>query len=164
MKKIFGIGLAKTGTTSFSKALDLLGYKSIHEPKTWKQIDDNEAITDIAIPFPYNELYKRYPNSIFILTTRDNENWIKSISKQFHKNKRPKDKIERIKKFYGTYEFNPNVWLNRKIAYEKEVKSFFVDKNFIVLDLKDENKWEKLCGLLQIEIPNFEFPHLNKSL
>ena len=35
-KKVFCIGLSKTGTTSLSKALEILGYRSIHTPIIYK--------------------------------------------------------------------------------------------------------------------------------
>jgi hypothetical protein len=163
--KVFGIGLAKTGTTSLFNALKILGYNSIHEPKSWEDIERYEAITGIAIPFPYYELYERYPDSYFVLTTRNNDSWIKSVTRQFYKNKtkRSKIKIKRIKNFYGTYDFNPDIWINKKIEYEKNVITFFENKNFTILDLKDDDKWEKLCKLLNKEKPNYVFPHSNKT-
>jgi len=78
--KIFGIGLPKTGTTSLTIALEMLGYTSRHSPMecftlhhgelsvNQKKIDKYDALTDLPIPHFYPELDICFPNSKFILT------------------------------------------------------------------------------------------------
>ena len=77
LNKIFGIGYSKTGTTSLTKALRILGYNALHFPihtmkhsseklnlryeKLWRQ-----AYSDTPIPLFYKELDKRFPGSKFI--------------------------------------------------------------------------------------------------
>ena len=73
-QKIFGLGLYKTGTTSLSKALNLLGIKTIHNPsdtRTYAEISGGnyrlsilnvyQAMIDIpAVPY-YAQFDKTYP-------------------------------------------------------------------------------------------------------
>ncbi|NIQ13131.1 MAG: hypothetical protein GTO02_01590, partial [Candidatus Dadabacteria bacterium] len=79
--KIFGIGLSRTGTTSLNKALEILGYKSIHWPSNnqiltdicdgrfkWDILQTYDALTDIHGAAFYREFDKEYLNSKFILT------------------------------------------------------------------------------------------------
>ena len=78
--KIFGIGLSRTGTTSLNNFLTELGYNVIHYPyerDLWAW--DNDGGTDITVTNNYKELDARFPNSKFIHTTRDKNEWLDSI-------------------------------------------------------------------------------------
>ncbi|MDY0093140.1 MAG: sulfotransferase [Candidatus Vecturithrix sp.] len=89
--KIFNFGLPKTGTTSLNQALNILGFKSLHNPKNFRQQamegryhfdrDDWQAITNFGEHF-YPQLDQAYPNSKFILTVRDETAWLQSWRKQ----------------------------------------------------------------------------------
>lgn len=93
--KIFGIGLGKTGTTSLSAALDILGYRSCHFPLgilTYQnnelRIDSNfatqyDAFVDLPIACLYKDLDVMYPDSKFILTVRDIPIWLKSSERHY---------------------------------------------------------------------------------
>lgn len=93
--KIFGIGLGKTGTTSLSAALNILGYRSCHFPlgiltsqNHEFKIDSNfvaqyDAFADLPIACLYKDLDVRYPDSKFILTVRDIPTWLKSSERHY---------------------------------------------------------------------------------
>ena len=92
--KVFGIGYAKTATSSLAKALTILGYKCIHDPynvlpiyfpselekfnKDSSTLEDNDAFIGVVCLI-YKELDTAYPGSKFILTVRDEDRWLKSI-------------------------------------------------------------------------------------
>ena len=92
-QKIFCIGLSRTGTTSLTKALNILGYRAVHAPglKVFfnrpfmfrgHHLENDNAFADISvIPF-YKTFYYKFPNSKFILTIRDVESWLVSLSKK----------------------------------------------------------------------------------
>lgn len=102
VKKIFCIGLSKTGTKSISKALEILGYTGTHymspekyllpllanrnpalfnwRPLLWY----NDFFADIPIPKYYRQLDRLFPDSRFIITLRDNKDeWLESCQHQF---------------------------------------------------------------------------------
>ena len=89
--KIFNIGLPRTGTTSLNQALNALGFKSIHNPKYFRkhvmkgryhfESNDWRALTNFGEHF-YPQLDQAYPNSKFILTVRDEVEWLKSWERQ----------------------------------------------------------------------------------
>ena len=104
-RKIFCIGLNKTGTTSMEHALLDLGYslgdvvlaEAIAERDWWKRdfraliryCHTAQAFQDAPFRFPYTyqALDKAFPKSRFILTVRDSaDQWYKSIT-GFHSKK-----------------------------------------------------------------------------
>lgn len=100
--KLFGIGFNKTGTTTLEKIFDILGYsipkQQEQELKIVKQyhlgnfeplkefVSKYDAFQDL--PFAQGNCYAvadaLFPNSKFILTLRNSEDWFRSIS-AFHK-------------------------------------------------------------------------------
>ncbi|MFM6208709.1 MAG: sulfotransferase, partial [Planktothrix sp.] len=89
--KVFGIGLAKTGTTSLAGAMKMLGYASKHyllNPNV--DILKYEFLGDMPIQTRYKQYDQEYPGSKFILTVRDQESWLRSCMNQFHNNIRKK--------------------------------------------------------------------------
>ena len=95
-KKVFGIGLSKTGTTSLYSALHILGlragtYRHMRELglNEWFGGDfrkdylvNFDAVTDLPIASFFPQLYYRYPSSKFILTVRNKASWLKSCQHQ----------------------------------------------------------------------------------
>ncbi len=95
MSHIFGLGLSHTATKSLNEALNILHIRSIHYPldrTTYRELSSGqfnlsilkhyEAITDITtIPF-YKQLDTQYPGSKFVLTIRDRDSWLKSMSRR----------------------------------------------------------------------------------
>ena len=90
--KVFGIGLSKTGTTSLTRALRVLGYRATHFPLSAlrcssevpqlavDRIRKRDAFTDTPIPHFYRELDRFFPGSKFVLTVRNVESWLDSCA------------------------------------------------------------------------------------
>ena len=75
--KIFGLGLSRTGTTTLAETLKLVGYDVIHYPSHNQLFsENNNGATDIPVIPHYKELDKRFPNSKFVYTIRDKQEWL----------------------------------------------------------------------------------------
>lgn len=107
MKKIFVLGDSRTGTTTIHKFLKLAGFTSIHfffkesgvsEPahveyaKNWVNLQnfiDNsgyDAFSDYPIRTFYKDLFEKYPDAYYILSTRkDTATWRRSMEGFFEK-------------------------------------------------------------------------------
>jgi hypothetical protein len=164
--KIFGIGLTRTGTTSLTEALKVLGYSVKHLPMSYEDIKNHDASTDtpVAARFPILDVF--YPNSKFILTTRDKDIWIESAASLVRTENDPLWLLEGRAILYNTVVFDRDKFLSAYDNYHNFVYNYFKDrlKDLLVLDLKDQNKWEKLCNFLEKPILNIEYPHLNKRV
>ena len=98
--KIFCIGFYKTGTTTLFEALQVLGFRTINgdKPGSYAGADDGstmlrqieagdfnlptfelfDAFTDNPYFRLWREMYARFPNARYILTVRDEKQWIDS--------------------------------------------------------------------------------------
>jgi hypothetical protein len=95
--RIFGIGLGRSGTSSLTEALQLLGYRSLHYPdddRTREEViaflaaprdrlrltvlERLDAIVDTPICATFEALDAAYPGSKFILTIREKPSWLES--------------------------------------------------------------------------------------
>jgi hypothetical protein len=181
--KIFGIGLSKTGTTSLNKALELLGYTSWHDPRELLGFDEDmnlrlsgftmtqDALTDTTPARFFRELDSRYPNSKFILTTRDVESWLKSC-KNFWKinfnSIEDRSTIALTDKLhidlYNSAKFNKSKFKKGYMDHTQNVLAHFKDRknNLLVLNISDGDGWDKLCPFLNKPIPSTPFPNENK--
>ena len=162
--KIFGIGLTRTGTTSLTEALKILGYSVKHLPMSYEDIKNHDTSTDtpVAARFPVLDVF--YPNSKFILTRRDKDSWIESAASLTRTENDPLWLLECRAILYQTVIFNRDKFLKAYDRYHNFVYNYFIDRqnDFIILDLNDNNKWEKLCNFLHKKIPNKKYPQLNQ--
>jgi Sulfotransferase domain/N-terminal domain of galactosyltransferase len=180
--RIFGIGMHKTGTTSLHHALQILGYDSAHwenahwakaiweEMTTWGKshtIEKNYAISDLPIALLYKELDKAYPGSKFILTVRDEANWIDSIKKHWDANTNPFRKqwnhdpfTHRVhKELYGQKGFNAEIFLNRYRKHNQDVMDYFVTReDLLVLNVDQGEGFRELCKFLNTPMPKVRYP------
>ena len=167
MNKIFGIGLAKTATTSLSRAMSILNFKSKHYLfDVEKDLQKYEFLNDMPIQTRYKNYDEVYGNSKFILTLRDEESWLKSIQKQFLKHKRPIDSI--LYKYwleqFGFFGLDNEKFLKRFRDHKIEAEEYFKGRNdFLIMNIFSGDGWDKLCDFLNVKIPTVKFPHLNKS-
>lgn len=176
MDMIFGIGLAKTGTTTIAEALKLLGYNSFHcecniiNPKDMElyttQLDKYNAIVGTPLAPFYKSLDQNYDNAKFILTIRDEEKWVDSCSYHFTDDLIMDTQHKYLHKLiYECEKFNRKKFLKGYKKYNKKVKKYFYYKsdNFLILDINSKTKWGELCNFLDQPIPDVIFPYKNKK-
>jgi Sulfotransferase domain len=78
---VWGIGLTRTGTLSLNRALEILGYRAVHYPTLQTLLHEPlQAATDEPVAVTYKYLDFMYPNSKFVLTERDEDDWIASTA------------------------------------------------------------------------------------
>ena len=170
--KIFGIGLSRTGTSSLNEALSLLGIRSVHWPLSMREINNHQAATDITVTCRYKILDNLFPSSKFIMTIRDKEVWLNSITKHYKDiNYLKWIGIEQTKFaeeadiiLYG--KTKPD-YVDFEIAHDrhnKDVLSYFSGRqqDLLIMNITANDEWEPLCKFLNLEIPKLVFPHKNK--
>jgi len=179
--KVFGIGLSKTGTTSLARALDILGYRTRDylgvdryiagdlSSVNLEEIDTNDAFTDTPIPSFYKQLDKHYPNSKFILTTRDMDGWLKSCKKQFTERivSRQNEATSQLHTdLYGCFAFDQEKYASGYTRHVNGVLDYFKDRpeDLLVVDIcGGEQNWVKLSAFLERPVPDIPFPVTNVS-
>lgn len=187
--RIFGIGMHKTGTTSLSNALTILGFDSAHwlNPRwarnIWEEMatqgksstaERHYAISDLPLPLLYKELDRAYPNSKFILTVREEVDWLTSVRDHWNallnifrdtwNNDCFTHKVHTL--LYGRKMFDPLIFLNRYRRHNEEVKEYFKDRpdDLLILGIDEPRRWEKLCAFLKCDVPTVEYPRSNEKL
>lgn len=88
--KVFGIGLSRTGTSSLTRALEALGFDTLHfiNPITKRILDLDDfyffdAFTDSPVAYRFEELYTLFPDAKFIYTVRNLSDWVRSNSQLY---------------------------------------------------------------------------------
>ncbi len=167
--KIFGIGLSKTGITSLSTALSLLGYRVKKFPLSMEEIDLVDAATDSPVALWFRELDLRYPGSKFIYTTRDKESWLQSCAKMWARQSSYFHSSPFItmlhQELFSTNEFSPKAFSRAYDRHKTAVHSHFAnrEKALLLLDMAAHQKWETICNFLGIAVPERAWPHENSS-
>lgn len=174
--RVFCIGWPKTGTTSLTEALRILGlfswhcapwvigYKHVRSEISEFRIDfssvaDYTAVSDLPICALYRELDKAFPGSLFILATRPLETWIASATAYFEN----LDALERWA--FGTNVFDKEVFQKRYLQHQEQVLGYFSGRpDFLAMDISEGNPWQQLCEFLQLPVPQVAFPHLNRRM
>lgn len=175
--KVICVGLHKTGTTSLEVAL-----KSVHYRVAGHFGIDNAGIYRDALPMAanilkeydaaqddpwymlYRELDHEFPNSKFILTTRNSQKWIKSCVEHFGGQQN-----EVRKWFYGSGKDDPcgneSHWITAKDKHEAEVRDYFKNRgdDFLEMDITRGDNWAVLGPFLKIN-KHGEFPHVNTRI
>jgi hypothetical protein len=184
--KVFGIGLSRTGTTSLTRALEHLGYKTVHyphDPVTLAELsggvfrlsvlDAFDAVTDITVAPYYPQLDSAYPGSKFVLTVRNIEQWLVSMAEHFDRLGPHLQQHPEMRPFtdficaavYGTQAFDRE---RMKWVYEthvQNVRSFFRGRpdNLLEVDICSGSGWAELCSFLGRPMPDMTFPFLNRG-
>ncbi len=187
--KIFGIGYPKTATSSLAKALELLDYRSVHDPydilprffpeelKDFDYdpaiLDDNEAFAGVVC-LVFKELDQAYPGSRFILTVRDEKKWLESVRSHLSNktNTTRMDALIPLQPFVRSKNFDGDLWFNEEHAenylkayqrYNQEVMDYFKGRDdLLVINIEAGDSWDKLCKFLDRSIPDKPFPWKNR--
>jgi hypothetical protein len=185
-RKVFGVGLNKTGTTSLEAALNLLGIRTVHYPfkrATYDELTSGsyrlsimetfQAAVDTSVAPFYPQLDREYPGSRFILTQRDPESWLRSIECHWPVMREWCEREPQFGRFtdfisavvYGSIGFHRDRFLYAYKTHERNVREYFRDRpeDLLVIDICNGHGWEKLCPFLGLEIPAFPFPHSNRG-
>ena len=186
--KIFCIGPNKTGTVSLHNAFIILGFSSVHfiskegnikriiecnlknNNKLLEGIENYDAYLDWNSPLTnlyYKDLDKQYPNSKFILNTRDIESWL--ISREEHVRRTP-NLVDLREKSHDTacstwFSIDINAWRKEYEELHDDIAEYFRNrkKDCLYFNVTAGDGWEKLCPFLGVDIPNEKFPYLNQK-
>lgn len=184
-QKVFGIGLSKTGTTSLTKALNIVGIHTIHYPWDQKTFDElqrgeyrlsvlNEyqGVTDTPVAPFFAQLDKAWPGSKFILTVREKGSWLRSAEnhwKTIKEGRRANDKhFQNFTDFvnacvYGCVYFNAERFSYAYDNHIVRVREYFEGRSddLLVLDIcGGKAGWADLSHFLGHASPtNLSFPH-----
>jgi hypothetical protein len=183
--KFFCVGLHKTGTTSIHKFAQKNGFKATHSLdwyasesiiNTYNFFSDGGSHFEGQNEFPISALYHKYPNSKFILQTRNTKSWL--ISKCKHagwssNTDIQKDDEKMIQHELWKYKSKLTIaeFLKHKVSYENRVREFFREHDksrFLEINIVDastqKEDMEKLCDFLSIDRRNIhDFLAINKS-
>lgn len=173
--KVIGIGFHKTGTKTLEYLFIHFGYKVIGPrieladklfngdlEAIFELADQFDAFEDNPWPILYKEMDKRYPNSKFILTIRDEKRWIRSVVNHF--GKQP-TKMRQWIYGIGYPKGNEALYLNRYRKHNTDVINYFKGRedDLLILDWEKGDDWKKICDFLGEPIPNIPFPHINRG-
>jgi hypothetical protein len=181
--RIFGIGMQKTATTSLDAALKLLGFDSAHWlDGRWavailremrakgrsETLEKHYALCDLPIAILFRELDRAYPGSRFILTVRDEVDWLVSARDHwsYEKNKFRSDwDIFPAANFihkatYGRTSFDAEAMLSRYRRHNDEVCEYFRNRpnDLLIMDMTRGAGWKHLCPFVERAIPDVPYP------
>ena len=185
--KVFGIGLAKTATSSLSDALTLLGIDNGHwtNPLTNQILSDVDffmlgGACDTSASQNFEKLFYQYPNARFILTQRRLDDWVRSMTDHYAINTGRTD-IEGMRQRIGrstewrhgfeSVAIHAGLYLHHDgleqayAAHERRVRNFFLDKpsgRLLEFNVFEGDGWPKLCEVLERPLPETGFPWKNR--
>jgi len=188
MSKIFVLGYNKTGTKSLAKALEILGYKTIHTggggellEMTYKNMKKNHGVLfgyekyDCYLDYPiyepivFSHIIDEYPDAKYISLTRDLNKYVDSVLRD--KIKRLKDGIvdswnwlgvgdEEVFRNYPEYQ---KEWIKGKSEFKHQSNLRWLEKkgiDYLDMNICDNGDgWKELCSFLDKSVPNVEFPY-----
>lgn len=150
--KIFNIGLSRTGTKSFIKAMTILGVKAKHLPDKQTLLTGNyDCYADIPCYAYHQSLLKLYPNSKVIATIRSLDSWLHSCQIHFTPTDNPYF-MELRNLVYGSPVYDKTLWTK---AYNQHIE-YINDNSIATISLEDSaiQKWSTILTLL-----NPHYPH-----
>ena len=177
--QIVGAGLSKTGTRSLHRALELLGYKSLHYDKKrlndvldgsdpdpdFRRYDDLDAVLDLPAAWYFQEILAAYPAAKCILTVRDEDSWWPSIEEHFNSlvpvPRRAVDPFRwQLRNLvYGSATAEEEPYRQVYRAHNARVRDSLPSEQLLVLDIVAGQGWEALCPFLGVPEPDLPFPH-----
>ena len=177
MRKIFGIGFHKTGTTSLASALQLLGYRvtgpnNVSDPdigETYVELTrslsaEYDAFQDNPWPLVYREMDELWPDALFVLTVRDSAAWIGSQTGHFGTETTPmREHIYGAGR--GAPVGNEDHYVAVMEAHNAAVRAWFRDRpdKLLEMDFSAGDGWDRLCPFLGVPVPGRPFPHSNQA-
>ncbi|MFE6684875.1 sulfotransferase family protein [Streptomyces sp. NPDC057743] len=186
-RKVFCLGLSRTGTRSVAEALRTLGHHVLHYPSDraaldtlhrgdarFPHLDHCAGLADITVVPYYPQLDRLWPGSRFVLTLRDEDDWLRSC--RTHWARHPVDttpttekariKLE-VKRFlraavYGGYDFHEDRFRTVHRHHVDAVRRYFAgrDDDLLLLRPCAGEGYERLAPFLGVPTPPGPFPHV----
>jgi hypothetical protein len=176
--RVFGIGLNKTGTSSFHRAMELLGFQSLHwggptvrraveaalaagEPLLSPLDARYDAFSDVLpIALHFDVLDEQYPGSRFVLTVRDVDAWVDSRRRHVERNVQLAEEGTYTGRFLVVDE---PAWRAEWHEHVGRVRAHFAGRtDFIEVDISAGAGWRPFCELLGVPTPAEPFPWENR--
>lgn len=180
MRKIFGIGWAKTGTTTLGCALSTLGFNHQGQnisllpqalsgdlSKVIRVASAADSFDDWPWILIYKEMDLQFPGSKFILTVRDPSEWLHSYRAMLLREPPPSEYLVSIRNLiYGFNVHNASDadLIQRYKRHCADVSTYFSSspEKLLVVNWGLGDGWSELCEFLHLPIPISPFPWLNK--
>lgn len=176
--RVFNIGLNKTATTSFDKAMTLLGLKSLHwgGPEVHELVlqareaglplltnldQSYDAFSDIGLlARGFAALDRQYPGSRFVMTVRPIEAWLDSRTRHVEKNQ----KMKELGEYTGNFlVVDVDKWRDEWTHHTARVREYFAGRDdFLEIDITAGAGWAPFCELLGRPEPETAFPWVNQ--
>lgn len=201
---VFCIGKNKTGTTSMERLFRNLGYSVGNQRqaewlfKYWKARDFEPIFNYVkgggnffqdapfSLPDTYVALERRFPESKFILTIRDQDKWFESVknfqAKLFGKNGAiaTVDDLKNATYLYKGYFweatvaingidedqlYNKQIYQSNYNNYNEAVIDYFKDKpgKLLVINIEDASSKQKIADFIGIDVSKVSIPWENKT-
>jgi len=171
--KVFCIGLERTGTQSLGTALTTLGYNVTRQNPVGRpsRIGALYKIRCINLsykfgafqnnqwPLVYWEMHQLWPNAKFILTTREPDSWMQSMTTVFG------GSSIAVRRFIyggiGDPLGNEVVYLDRKKRHEYDVHKYFArhPNTLLTMNVEGGDDYDRLCKFLDKPTPSDNYPH-----
>ena len=167
--KVWGIGLARTGTTTLCEVFRRPGYETVLHNPHFPLLETADAAADNECALFYRYLDYRFPGSKFILTTRALEDWLESIKFILDiypvSSRQQNVAIFRRMTLYGTVSFDELKMTRTYLRHHAEVRHYFRERpdDLLEVDFSRGDGWEKICTFLDVPVPYQPFPHLNRA-
>jgi hypothetical protein len=165
--RAWGIGLGRTGTSSFCESLRILGYKNVVHNPTFEELPLLDGAADNGCTIFYKYLDYKFPDSKFILLTRDLKSWLDSA--EYIHGHEPVDRakdlmIMRRMLLYETIVFDKAKFTVAYHRHHEDVRRYFRDRpnDLLEMDITAGDGWEKLCPFLGLSIPEVPFRKTNQ--
>lgn len=167
--RAWGIGLGRTGTTSFCGSLLVLGYQNVIHNPTFEQLAHLDGAADNGCTIFYKYLDYKFPGSKFVLLTRDLKPWLDSA--EYIHGHEPIDRSEdviimRRMLLYETVVFDKEKFVETYYRHHEDVRRYFAGRpdDLLEMDITKGDGWEKLCPFLELPIPDQPFRNANKRV
>lgn len=172
--KIVCVGCVRTGTTTFSECMRLLGFRhqsynheivrqfmARNDQPAWDALEAFDSVDDWPFFTMYREIADRYPDAKFFLTTRSSpEKWLSSMETH---TQRLEGYLRHIHRHFFGAEYprnNRQAFLDYYNRHNEEVRRFFGD-DLVEISWERGDGWDEICGALGLDVPDRPLPHLN---
>lgn len=183
-RKVFGIGLPKTGTKTLGACFEQLRFKHRScDMNLAAQVKrgELESVFAEAAKFEtfedwpwfliYRELDRRFPGSRFILTLRkDVDAYLTSLRKHHERQGIANEGFVAPPWWGDVFGFPPDQWDYERSAasyerHRREVLEYFKDRpdDLLVVCWETGDGWDELCRFLKVRRPGKPFPHENSA-